>query len=86
MSLTSESINAVVKAELFPASIRVTGVALPYALTVSIFGGSAEYVALMFKTSQHEEWFFYYASASMLISLIVYATMPETGNKLNIDG
>ena len=80
------SINAVVKAELFPASIRVTGVALPYALTVSIFGGSAEYVALMFKTSQHEEWFFYYASASMLISLIVYAMMPETGNKLNIDG
>lgn len=43
------SINAVVKAELFPASIRVTGVALPYAVTVSLFSDSAEYVALWFK-------------------------------------
>ena len=34
------SINAVVKAELFPARIRALGVGLPYALTVAIFGGS----------------------------------------------
>jgi MHS family alpha-ketoglutarate permease-like MFS transporter len=33
------SINAVVKAELFPTKVRATGVGLPYALTVSIFGG-----------------------------------------------
>ena len=38
------SINAVVKAELFPTSVRATGVGLPYALTVSIFGGSVEKV------------------------------------------
>ena len=79
------SINAVVKAELFPAAIRVTGVALPYALTVSIFGGSAEYVALWFKSQQHEEWFFYYASIAIFVSLLVYATMPETGSRSNID-
>lgn len=35
------SINAVVKAELFPTKVRATGVGLPYALTVSIFGGTA---------------------------------------------
>jgi MHS family alpha-ketoglutarate permease-like MFS transporter len=40
------SINAVVKAELFPANIRALGVGFPYAIAVSIFGGSAEYVAL----------------------------------------
>jgi MHS family alpha-ketoglutarate permease-like MFS transporter len=39
------SINAVVKAELFPAHIRALGVALPYALANTIFGGTAEYVA-----------------------------------------
>jgi MHS family alpha-ketoglutarate permease-like MFS transporter len=43
------SINAVVKAELFPARVRALGVGLPYALTVAIFGGSAEYVALSLK-------------------------------------
>jgi MHS family alpha-ketoglutarate permease-like MFS transporter len=79
------SINAVVKADLFPAAIRVTGVALPYALTVSVFGGSAEFVALWFKSRQHEEWFFYYASAAIFMSLLVYATMPETGARPDID-
>lgn len=79
------SINAVVKAELFPAAIRVTGVALPYAATVSIFGGSAEYVALWFKAQGHESWFYYYASAAIFVSLAVYATMPETKAISRID-
>src|SRR4030088_3037529 len=43
------SINAVVKAELFPTKIRATGVGLPYAPTVSIFGGTAESLALWSK-------------------------------------
>jgi MHS family alpha-ketoglutarate permease-like MFS transporter len=79
------SINAVVKAELFPAAIRVTGVALPYAATVSLFGGSAEYVALWLKAQGHESWFYYYASAAILVSLVVYATMPETKETSRID-
>ena len=79
------SINAVVKAELFPAAIRVTGVALPYAVTVSVFGGSAEYVALWFKSQGHESWFYWYASAAILVSLVVYATMPETKDTSRID-
>src|SRR5262245_27957510 len=44
------SINAVVKAELFPTKVRATGVGLPYAVTVSIFGGTAESIALWFKS------------------------------------
>jgi MHS family alpha-ketoglutarate permease-like MFS transporter len=32
------SINAVVKAELFPTRVRATGVGVPCAVTVSIFG------------------------------------------------
>jgi len=48
------SINAVVKAELFPTNVRATGVGLPYALTVSIFGGTAESIALWFKSIGHE--------------------------------
>ena len=39
--------GAVVKAELFPAHIRALGVALPYAIANTIFGGTAEYVALL---------------------------------------
>ena len=45
------SINAVVKAELFPSHIRRSGVALPFAIANAIFGGTAEYVALWLKAA-----------------------------------
>jgi MFS transporter, MHS family, alpha-ketoglutarate permease len=72
------SINAVVKAELFPAAIRVIGVGFPYAITVALFGGSAEYLALWFKKSGHESYFYYYISGAILLSLLVYVFMDET--------
>jgi MHS family alpha-ketoglutarate permease-like MFS transporter len=72
------SINAVVKAELFPTNVRAIGVGLPYALTVSIFGGTADSVALGFKSAGHEEWFYYYLTAMIGISLVVYLFMRDT--------
>ena len=72
------SINAVVKAELFPTKIRAIGVGLPYALTVSIFGGTADSVALAFKSFGHEEWFYYYLTGMIGISLVVYLFMRDT--------
>ncbi|RDJ22863.1 MFS transporter [Bosea caraganae] len=72
------SINAVVKAELFPTAIRATGVAVPYAVTVSIFGGTAPAIALFFKQQGHEEWFYYYLAGVIFISLLVYSTMRDT--------
>ncbi len=72
------SINAVVKAELFPAHIRALGVALPYAIANSVFGGSAEYVALWLKDAGHESVFFWYVSGMCALSLIAYLRMRET--------
>ena len=72
------SINAVVKAELFPAKIRALGVALPYALANTIFGGTAEYVALWFKRAGMEDGFYWYVSGTIALSLIVYVRMSET--------
>ena len=72
------AINAVVKAELFPTEIRALGVALPYAVTVSLFGGTAEYLALWAKSLGHESWYFWYVTGCIAMSLIVYVTMPET--------
>ena len=72
------SINAVVKAELFPTNVRATGVGVPYAVTVSIFGGTAESLALWFKSIGHEVWFSYYLTAVIAASLIVYASMRDT--------
>jgi MHS family alpha-ketoglutarate permease-like MFS transporter len=72
------SINAVVKAELFPTNVRALGVGLPYALTVSIFGGTADSIALYFKSIGHEAWFNYYLTTVIFISLLVYVTMRDT--------
>jgi MHS family alpha-ketoglutarate permease-like MFS transporter len=72
------SINAIVKAELFPTNVRALGVGLPYAITVSLFGGTAPAVALSFKTQGHEDWFYYYLSGMIFLSLLIYSTMRDT--------
>ena len=72
------SINAVVKAELFPAHIRALGVALPYALANTLFGGTAEFVALWFKQAGIEQAFYIYVTVMIAISLTVYVRMRDT--------
>jgi MHS family alpha-ketoglutarate permease-like MFS transporter len=79
------SINAVVKAELFPSHIRALGVALPFALANTIFGGTAEYVALWLKDAGHERYFYYYVATMIGVSLIAYITMRETKTTSRID-
>ncbi|MBN9005110.1 MAG: MFS transporter [Rhizobiales bacterium] len=72
------SINAIVKAELFPTNVRALGVGLPYAITVSLFGGTAPAIALYFKSLGHESWFYYYLSGIIFLSLLIYTTMRDT--------
>lgn len=79
------SINAVVKAELFPAEIRALGVALPYAVTVSLFGGTAEYIALYFKSIGSESLFYWYVTGCIALSLLVYIIGPDTRKTSLID-
>lgn len=78
------AINAVVKAELFPAEIRTLGVALPYAIANTVFGGTAEYVALWFKQQDHEDGFYWYVTGMIGLSLLVYASMRDTRRESRI--
>ncbi len=71
------SISGIVKAELFPMEVRALGVGLSYAIANSIFGGSAEYVALQLKDWGHEEWFFGYVAIMIGISFIASWLMPD---------
>ncbi len=75
------AINAIVKAELFPTEIRALGVGLPYALTVSMFGGTAEYIALWFKNIGVEQGFYWYVTVCIFLSLMVYIFMPTQAQK-----
>lgn len=75
------SISGLVKAELFPMHVRALGVGLSYAIANAAFGGTAEYVALWFKSVGSETMFFWYVSAMCGIALIAALAMPDTRKK-----
>jgi MHS family alpha-ketoglutarate permease-like MFS transporter len=45
---------------------------------VSIFGGTAEYIALWFKSIGMETGYYWYVTACIAVSLLVYITMKDT--------
>jgi MHS family alpha-ketoglutarate permease-like MFS transporter len=69
---------AVVMAEQFPAEVRSTGIGLPYALAVAVFGGTAPYVTTWMSTHDMAGFVWVYVAAAALVGVAVYATMPET--------
>jgi len=80
------SISVVVKAEIFPAEIRVVGAGLPHAITVALFGGSAEYIALWLKNTGYEEWFPWYITLAIGISLVMFVYMKDTRKTNSMEG
>lgn len=71
------SVSGLFKAELFPPHVRALGVGLAHSVSAAIFGGSAEYVALLFKQNGHEEWFFWYVALTCAVSFAVAFKMRE---------
>jgi MHS family dicarboxylic acid transporter PcaT-like MFS transporter len=71
-----------VKAEMFPTEVRAVGVGLSYALANALFGGTAEYAALIFKAMGRESWFYYYVSVMMAVVLAVSLRLPRTARYL----
>lgn len=66
------SVNAIVKAELFPAEIRALGVGLGYALANSAFGGTAPLLYQAAKGGDNVGWFIVYVTVVIAVSLAVY--------------
>lgn len=66
------SINAVVKAELFPTHIRALGVGLGYALANSTFGGTAPLLYQASLKSANIPAFIIYVTIVIAASLLVY--------------
>jgi MHS family alpha-ketoglutarate permease-like MFS transporter len=66
------SINAVVKAVMFPTHIRALGVGLGYAVANSCFGGTAPVLYAAAKSSGHVLLFVVYVTVLIAASLLVY--------------
>ena len=80
------SISGVVKAELFPSTVRALGVGFTYAIANALFGGTAEYVALSLKAAGREEWFAWYVTALVAMAFVASVLMPDTRQKSYLDG
>ncbi|WP_285725485.1 MFS transporter [Psychromicrobium xiongbiense] len=66
------SINALVKAELFPREIRALGVGLAYGVANALFGGTAPYLGKALSGAHLDGVFFTYVTVCIAISLAVY--------------
>ncbi|WP_420794305.1 MFS transporter [Sphingosinicella microcystinivorans] len=71
------SVSGLFKAELFPARVRALGVGLGHAIASAIFGGTAEYAALLMKQIGHEQVFAWYVSGVCAVAFIVALRMRE---------
>ena len=73
------AISGILKAEMFPPEVRALGVGLAYAVANAIFGGSAEYVALLLKREGIETTFFWYVSAMGALAFLVSLMLHRKG-------
>jgi MHS family alpha-ketoglutarate permease-like MFS transporter len=79
------AIGGLVKAELFPMHVRALGTSLSDSVAKAVFGGSAEYVALWFKSRGIESSFFWYVSAICGVALLAALAMPKRAEHAYMD-
>ncbi|MEU3840452.1 MFS transporter [Streptomyces sp. NPDC028635] len=64
--------------EMFPTALRSSGVGLPYALTVALFGGTAPYLIQYLAAHGHADWYRWYVAALCLVSTVSFVGYRET--------
>lgn len=72
------SICPAVYAELFPTQIRATGTAIPYSLSVALFGGTAPYLQNWLASLDRMDIFSGYLALLNLLTVVTILFMPET--------
>jgi MHS family alpha-ketoglutarate permease-like MFS transporter len=76
-----QAVYPTIQAELFPASVRVSGIGFSHQLVIAIFGGTAPLIAAVFVGAGHPTYVAIYMIAIIAVCLAVYFTLPETGSK-----
>ena len=79
------SVSGVVKAEVFPSTVRCLGVGFTYAVG-NAHGGTAEFVALSLKGAGHEGWFPWYVTALVGVAFMAPLMLPDSRRSCCLDG
>ncbi|WP_324645011.1 MFS transporter [Pseudarthrobacter sp. LT1] len=70
-----------IQAELFPASVRVSGIGFAHQIVIAVFGGTAPLIAAAFVGAGQPMFVAVYMIAIVALCLVVYFTLPETGSR-----
>jgi MFS family permease len=76
-----QAVYPTIQAELFPASVRVSGIGFSHQLVIATLGGTAPLIATLFVDAGLPTLVAIYMSVIVALCLIVYFTLPETGSK-----
>jgi MFS family permease len=76
-----QSVYPTIQAELFPASIRVSGIGFAHQIVIAVFGGTAPLIAAAFVGAGHPMYVAIYMTVVVALCLVVYTTLPETGDR-----
>lgn len=76
-----QAVYPTIQAELFPASVRVSGIGFAHQMVIATLGGTAPLIAAAFVGAGHPMGVAIYMIVVVAICLIVYFTLPETGSK-----
>jgi MFS family permease len=76
-----QAVYPTIQAELFPASVRVSGIGFAHQIVIAVFGGTAPLIAATFVGAGHPMYVAIYMTVVVALCLIVYFTLPETGNR-----
>ncbi|RAX16325.1 MFS transporter [Pseudarthrobacter sp. AG30] len=76
-----QSIYPTIQAELFPASVRVSGIGFAHQIVIAVFGGTAPLVAAAFVGAGQPMLVAVYMIVIVALCLVVYFTLPETGTR-----
>jgi MHS family alpha-ketoglutarate permease-like MFS transporter len=76
-----QAVYPTIQAELFPASVRVSGIGFAHQLVIAVFGGTAPLIAAAFVGAGHPMYVAIYMTAIIAVCLVIYFTLPETGSR-----
>ncbi|MBN6778748.1 MFS transporter [Pseudoclavibacter alba] len=79
------SINAIFKAELFPAHVRALAVGLGYGLANSIFGGTSPMIYQLAKANGATVWFTVYVTFCIAVTLVTTLVVMRNKGETHLD-
>jgi MFS family permease len=79
-----QSVYPTIQAELFPASVRVSGIGFAHQIVIAVFGGTAPLIAAAFVGAGHPMYVAIYMTVIVALCLVVYITLRRPATAVTV--